>query len=450
MAHSGMAQPVGQSRIDERSRASQLDGYDVLTFMIPCLLFVKINVIGVLIGSDLMLLFAFIYLAFRGELRVSSPMAKRFVFFCSLWLFSQIVTDIVRRSAFVDYARGWSNIGLTLVNFAVLYTLVYGRMRRIVLFGWGLVAGTLLNYFTLRDDSLAAADPWKIIFSYPVTLAVFLIASRKECRGHWPITLSALIGVVNLGLGFRSEGGFCLAVALYLLVARSLQRKYAGSSRLKFRTVAVIAAALIAGVFGVYWAYGYAATGGFLGTYARSEYETQSSGKYGVLLGGRSELLSSLPAIYDSPILGHGSWAKDLKYLIIRRETMALLGYTNYNSTPDQDIESGIIQTHSYFFGAWVDAGILGAVFWAWVWVMVLKVLIRVYPPKFVLPAIMPWMAFELLWAILFSPYGVGTRITAPYYVVVLMGYGSVAQLSAARAATGKVTGVANKRLNTA
>jgi hypothetical protein len=444
-----MAQPIGQSRTVERSRANRVDAYDVLTFMIPCLMFVKINAIGVLIGSDLLLLFAFIYLAFRGKLQISSPLAKRFVVLCSLWLVSQIVTDIVRRSAFVDYARGWSNIGLTLVNFAVICTLVYGRRRRIVLYGWGVVVGNVLTLIFVRDE-VVASDPWKFGLSYPVTLAVFLIASRKNCRGHWPITLSALIGTVNLGLGYRSEGGFCLAAALYLLVARSLQRKYAGKPKLKLRTVAVIAASLIAGVLGAYWAYAYAAATGILGEEARVKFAEQSSGKYGVLLGGRSELLGSIPAIYDSPILGHGSWAKDLKYLIIREEAMALLGYRNANAIPRQDIVSGIIQTHSYFFGAWVDAGILGAVFWAWVWVMVLKVLMRVYPPKFVLPVMVPWMAFELLWAILFSPYGVGARIIAPYYIVVLIGYGSVGQFSAARAATGNLTGVAQKRLKTA
>ncbi len=206
---------------------------------------------------------------------------------CSLWLASQIVTDVVRHSAFVDYARGWSDIGMTLVNVAVLCTLMYGRWRRIVLFGWGMVAGGLLAYIPLRNAPEAGA-PWKDIFSNPVTMAVFLIASRKDCRGHWPITLSALIGIVNFVLGSRGQGGFCLAAALYLLLARSLQKKYAGRSRLKVRTVAFIAASLLAGVLDIFWVYGYAARTGVLGEDAKEKYEIQSSGKYGVLVGGAS------------------------------------------------------------------------------------------------------------------------------------------------------------------
>lgn len=128
---------------------------------------------------------------------------------------------------------------------------------------------------------------------------------------------------------------------------------------------------------------------------------------------------------------------------------MALLGYQNYEDTPDQDIVSGIIQTHSHNFGAWVYAGILGAVFWGWIWVVAFKVLMTVYPPKFVMPAMVPWMAFELLWAILFSPYAETARLFVPYYVVIFMGYRSLAQFSAAQGTTGEVTGVTNRRLKT-
>lgn len=131
---------------------------DILAFLIPCLQFIQVNLIGVINCSDVLLLLMFVYLAFRGRLRIASPTGKRFVVLCLLWLASQIVTDIVRHSALVDYALGWSNIGLTLVNFAAVYTLLYGRRRRIVLYGWGMVVGSSLRFVFLRDD---------IVPSYP-------------------------------------------------------------------------------------------------------------------------------------------------------------------------------------------------------------------------------------------------------------------------------------------
>jgi hypothetical protein len=444
-----MAQVENQSSNTIRQRPEGTSRLDVLVFIIPCLQFIHIRLIGDLNGSDILFVVVFLYLGVRGQIRIGTPIAKRFMVLCSLWLASQIVTDIVRHSAFVDYARGWSNIGMTLVNFSVVCTLLWGRPRRIVLYGWGMVAGGLLTYFPLRDAP-EAGDPWKYIFSYPVTLAVFLIASRKDCRGLWPIILGALIGLVNVGLGFRSEGGFCLSTALYLLVTRSLQKKYAGGFRMKAGTAVAIAGSLAAGVIGIFLAYGYAARNGILGEDARVKYEAQSSGRFGVLVGGRVEMLGSIPAIYDSPILGHGSWAKDPQYLIIERQTLAMLGYTIAGDFRRSDAESGIIQTHSYFFGAWVYSGVLGAVFWGWIWLTALKVLMRIYPPGIVLPAAVPWMAFELLWAILFSPYAETARIFVPYYVVIFMGYRSIASSRTVQAVTGNVTDLAKRRLRTA
>ena len=58
-----------------------------------------------------------------------------------------------------------------------------------------------------------------------------------------------------------------------------------------------------------------------------TKYEQESAGYYGVLLGGRPELLAELPAVYDSPILGHGSWAREPLYIIEQRQALLLLGY---------------------------------------------------------------------------------------------------------------------------
>ena len=62
-----------------------------------------------------------------------------------------------------------------------------------------------------------------------MNLAVFLFVSSEERGGHWPITLSAMIGVVDIFKGTRGQGGICLAAALFLLVSRFLSRKGAES-----------------------------------------------------------------------------------------------------------------------------------------------------------------------------------------------------------------------------
>ena len=404
-------------------RQNSLEAVDVLIFLIPCLQFVRIKLIGVLDGSDLMMMIAFLVLACRGKLRIATPAGKWTLAFCGLWLASQCVTDIVRHSAFTDLVRGWSNIGLTLVSLATLWTLTYERPRRLVLYGWGMVVGGILWFFINPPEDLLGApgDAWKFVFAFIVSLAVFLVASRKEIRGLWPIAFAVAMGIINMVLGARSMGGICLAAALYLFVTRLSRRKNPGVSRLKARTVVGLAASILLSVVGVMWAYGHAASAGILGQNSKDKYEQESSGEYGVLVGGRPELLAEIPAIYDSPILGHGSWAKQPMYLVEERRALQLLGYDGAPLIFREQLKEGLIPAHSYFFQAWVDSGILGAVFWGWVFLMAARVLLRVYPDNAELLPVVAYLVFNLLWDIPFSPYGTPGRITFPYTFVMLM-----------------------------
>jgi hypothetical protein len=412
------------------------DRVGVLVFLIPCVQFVKIVLVGSLTGSDLLLLGLFVYLAFRKEIKIKTPAGKWFVILGLLWLASQCVTDIVRHSAFADYARGWSNIGITLIGFAVLYTLMYQQPRRLLLFGWGLVVGNVLLFFINPTPAMLGdeSNAWKFAFAGSATLGVFLIASSKRCRGPWPVILSVIIGMINMVEGARSVGGVCLAVALYLVITRLSRAKGEEVSRFKTKTIVVLAASILIGVSAVLWSYGYAADAGVLGEEARHKYEEQSSGKYGVILGGRPELFATGPAIYDSPILGHGSWAREPLYIIEEHEALDLLGYEGSRFIDPEQIKEGLIPTHSYLFGAWVDSGILGAVFWGWVFVLTARGLMRVYPATAVLLPLMSYTAFSLLWEILFSPYGTQERLTFPYTLVIMMTCMGVMPAKAVRA----------------
>ena len=442
------AKPVNPKPVRKSDRG--IDSVDVLVFLIPCVQFIQVNVVGVLNGSDILLLATFAYLAFYGRIRIASPAGKRFVVLCLVYLFSQCVTDIVRHTVFADYARGWSNIGFTIVNFAVLSMLLYGRPKRLMIYAGGLAVGTLLTLLITPSENMKD-DPWKFGIAYPVCWIVMLFASRKGCGSYEQVLLCVIAGVVNVVMGSRGVGGFCLAVALYLLLMRRISRKGVRVAKWKASSIIALAAALILGAAGIFWAYGYAAGTGILGEEARKKYEAQASGRFGVLLGGRSELLSSIPAIYDSPILGHGSWAKDPKYLIIQRQALAMLGYQDAGDVGDEEVKSGVIPTHSYILGAWVNAGILGALFWGWVFVLTAKMLLRVYPTNFRLLPLASFAAVTMLWDILFSPYGLQQRIISPYYVVLLMSImDAAARQPAARQAASATRGILRSRLKTA
>ena len=270
-------QPKNHKTSAIRKRSGSRDPIDTLVFLIPCLLFVHIKVVGVLGGSDVLMLATFLYLVFDGKIRIATPAGKRFLLLGSFWLVSQIVTDIVRKSAFADYARGWSMIGLTLINFAVLYMLLYERSRRLVIYGWGLVTGGVLLFFLSPNDA-SAGLPWKFGFAFPVSLAVFLVTSSEKIRGHWPITLGALIGAINIWRGARSQGEICLVAACYLLATRFLNAKGKAGSKVKAGTILALVTSIILGVAGTAWAYQYAASAGILGDEAKDKYQHESSG----------------------------------------------------------------------------------------------------------------------------------------------------------------------------
>jgi O-antigen ligase len=248
-------------------------------------------------------------------------------------------------------------------------------------------------------------------------------------------------------MGARNLGGACLVASIYLMVSRQLRKRGVDDSKPRPRVVVTIAASIIVALIGIIMTYQLAASIGILGPSERDKYEQQSKGDLGIILGGRKEMLGYIPAIYDSPILGHGSWAKDPTYLIAQRQLLAQLGYADTGEITSDDIEEGLIPTHSCLFGAWVDAGILGALFWGWIFVLTLRVLIRVYPTTFVLLPIVSYVAFALLWDILFSPYGAKARIIEIYYVVMLMNCTEIAPHQMAKSAMHKVKNRINAKL---
>ena len=424
----------------ERKRSGAQGFVDILIFLIPSLRFVQVQLVGRLSGSDILVLVVFGYLVVRRQIRITTRDGRWLLILCSLWLVSQCVTDIIRRSAFHDYARGWSGIGIAIACLAVFFTLLYESPRRIVIFGWGMVLGGFLSFWIIPDEGMTAA-PWKFGIAIPLSLAVFLLVSRKECRGIWPIAVSSALGILNIAMGSRAVGGFCLAAALYLLVTRSMDKRSTRRSKLGTGAVVAIAVSLLLAVAGTFWAYRYAASNGILGEDARDKFERQSSGKYGILLGGRMDAVGAFFAIYDSPILGHGSWAKDPTYLIAQERALSLMDYTIEGDVSPDELEEGLIPSHSHILGAWVDAGILGAFFWVWVLFITIKRLARIQPPSAPLLPLASFAAFTLLWDILFSPFGAEMRMITTYHIVIVMSCLSVANPAVAQVLTKKLNG---------
>jgi O-antigen ligase len=167
--------------------------------------------------------------------------------------------------------------------------------------------------------------------------------------------------------------------------------------------------------------YGLVVDNGMLGENAQQKYELQAGGEFGLLIGGRQELLIASLAIIDSPIIGHGSWAKDFKYLALLPSLLLKYSYDKLEPVVYNELMTGLIPAHSFLLGAWVYSGLLGAVFWFWVMVFCMKLLLVLYKTKDPLTPVVAFVCFNMFWNILFSPFGAETRLYTAYFLVLLM-----------------------------
>ena len=400
---------IASHRLDRRSadQASRLLGAAGL-FAIGLLGAVQIKIIGTISGTELALLaiLPFTFVASRKlDRRVLLLLVPG-----AVWLWSQVVTDLARDSVFVDYSRGWAKIAFSLVNLAALWFLVGRRLERQLLLASGLAAAFVLR-FALNRSELAEGDPWKFGLAVPVTLGITIVASTTFARRRWFLqpALLASAALVNMMLGFRSLAGVCFLAAVLL----TLRSKKAGGFRLT-PTALVVVAAASAIVFFV--GYQRAAKDGLLGPAAAVKFEDQSRGTGGIFLAGRPETYASALAIRDSPVVGHGSWPSDPRYRLAMVGELRSRGYLIYET-----FETDRIPTHSHLLGAWVEAGILGAVFWAAVLALCVSALLAIYRSGTQYAALGSFLGFWLIWDVLFSPFGSDRRIIVPFSIVVLI-----------------------------
>lgn len=396
---------------------------DAFVFIVPALFSVNIQFVGRLYLSELLLLAALPFVITEQRFSRANSWSTSVVTAGLLWLWALIVTDLYRSTAFVDLAKGWLNVAFTLVDVVVIIMLIAGQRRRIILFAAGLAVGYAAQY-RFNPTPYAEVDHWKFGVALPVTLLIVLFSCRAAgYRIPLFSSISLLFaGVLNLAFGFRSLGGVCLLAGVYL-AAQAFSRRH-GSVRvtpLRLVFVCLIGVAVAASLI---TAYGHAARDGFLGAPAAQKYGEESGGRFGVLLGGRPEFLVSSKAIADSPLIGHGSWAKDPKYTNGLLSVLYRNGYQPSGALLYSIRHSGyLIPSHSFLFQSWVEAGLLGAVFWFLVLALTLSTLIIAFKERPLLSPLLAFLSVLLVWNILFSPYGGDQRIVAMFSVAVLLTY---------------------------
>jgi hypothetical protein len=138
------------------------------------------------------------------------------------------------------------------------------------------------------------------------------------------------------------------------------------------------------------------------------KYKVQADSKWGVILGGRTELLISFEAFFDSPFFGHGSWAENSYYTYARLDMVdASGGMLRDLSVAESNIKSFLIPTHSYLMGAIVWGGFFAGLFWLKViWLSLSGFLNR----NVIESPLLLYIVIGMVWNVLFSPFGADAR----------------------------------------
>lgn len=394
---------------------------DACAFIVPALAWVQFNLIGTLFLTDLLLVVMVPILLTLRKRVLSLQVLWIGVSLTLLWLFAQVFTDVVRESSPDDYLRGWTKIVLTITHFVAIFALVCDSLNRLQLYALGLTAGSVITVLFF-PNAFTAGDPWKFSLAMPVTLVVTAAVDRFGTnRPKVGSAVLLTLSVLHFWLGSRSIGALTfLTMAYSFFVAggsMSLRGSRAGKTLLVgFGGIACVALVTIG--------FEYAALNGFLDDKAKEKVEMQS-GEAGLLLGGRSEVLASGAAIADSPFIGHGSWARNIKYALILQARRIELGYP----AGQGDFESDLIPSHSHILGAWVEAGVLGIGFWLWALWRAGNGLIGIRTPRSSLQ-LFTFSSLMLGWDLLFSPYGADRRFTTTFYICVVLACDRAAMLN--------------------
>jgi hypothetical protein len=398
---------------------------DLFLFALGILSSVVFHFVGDLFVSEIFMIVSLPFLLIFNARRLSRPRFLRIFVLLGLWLCAQTISDAYNHTVLVDRMRGTALIGFFTIEIAFFAMFIVGNERRKVIFltayAIGSVALTQLqpNVAEVAGD---AADNWKWSYAFGVTMLALLVSGFLVRHRRHVLALLLLLGVsaVDLLTNFRSA---FLMLLVTTALAFPIIPERIGSLRLLPRNNGLLRVAIVA-MLGL--ASGAVANqlvhlvsqAGLIREKAQQKNEAEAQAG-NLLLGGRPEFFVGLRAAMDSPIIGHGSWAKDMKYLEMQHDMMTEYGIQHDLSDSEADTQ-GLIPSHSHIVGAWVFSGFCGALFWAYIFVLAARAIVVVAVQRPPLTLMYLWLFIGFTWNIFFSPFGSTSRALEAFIIVVI------------------------------
>ena len=383
--------------------------------------FVFFRITGLITLAELLTLAFLPVVLIRNFRRLTASSGAWLLGFLLLWIASTLVTDLYIRTPMDRALRGIARpIGI-MAAFVFFQALLDGKVRRsdLLAFYAGSFLSSLLELFVLKNGlqfemrGKELSLTWESSYVTPVMLGMFAanlwLYQRRpilSCLGNVPIAF------LHLFNGSRSAALIVLLGATVAFIYTDKQHLNLAFPRLPRRRILLASAAVMGAALLLAVSYSWLAENRYLGERAHQKYVAQSSTSVGII-SGRGHFISSLLAIKDSPILGHGSWPLDQAGYY---EQMC-----NYLGVAPDPLyyRKGfpIIPTHSMLFGSWVENGVCGALFWIAAIFFTVRFLFSDMRAN---SSIVLWgstLSFYWMWHIMFTP--IFTRLDVGLFLAV-------------------------------
>ena len=371
------------------------------------------NLVGALPGNEILML-PLLPLALLAK--GSRAFRREYLLFYILtggWLLGTIVGDLYLGMPSVNRLKGVARVVFFAFDFMLLAILINNKARRRIVFALSIV---VVMFIFSRDFRADLLTEWKFGVSTSVTLLALLVCSYYYAKQKYRycLVIYLVLVVLNLKFAFRSQMVVDL-VALVLTIPIFDGAANRSSSAVKVLKPILLLAMAGGAAFLASQTIKYAAMQGFFSEDVADKFRTQSQGKLGVLFGGRPETLVAIQAIRDSPIVGHGSFATDQRYVNLKADLLYENGYSEADEP--EDLEGGI-PTHSHLTAAWVESGILGGVLWIYVLVLVIRAIQRITVVRLPLSPLYCYFLVNFVWDIIYSPFGSINRLWGAFFIL--------------------------------
>lgn len=360
---------------------------------------VSVNIVGQLFLSEIFILPAAVFLIASGRLRGRGRSSLFWGFMVAGWLtlLGYVLSDLYVGTAPSQYLRGWGRVFFLLSDCAAVMVFALEDRRNL----WWLLLGKGLGGIAYSLYLGVPLEVWKTIYGYARSVTPALLALMAFIpRRLWLVILLGY-GIFNIFLDYRSMGAAIIGVAvLGWATRRPPNRRF-----IVFAAGAVVAAAAIIGPL--------------LAT--RS---TDITHRLNSDIGRFAALEISLHAIWDSPFIGYGSWTRNEH---LANEYRNRVEQERLNSGADigfVPLRAGSgFQSHSQILQSWVEGGLLGAAFFIFFGIRLVRA-IAWYALHKLGDRLTPLFLYTLiaqLWALFMSPFLGYERMSIAFAVGIVL-----------------------------